>query len=125
MKNVKLELTFAYGDLTIRYYDDTELANLIQILEQLCTSGRVQGSEIYVEEMIPKIFPSFSDDDILDFTEKMSEEIEGLEEASRFGLERKFNLGHFISYDMQMLSFWYRLREALYVNWKHLQEREV
>jgi len=121
MRTVELKLRFAFGHLTIRKYDSFELWSLVKSLEEWCNCGTPKShDEIIksVEQMIPKIFPNFSDDDILDFTEKMNEEIEGIEGGHI--IERKLN--HLVSDDMQMLLFWYRLREALHVNWKHLQE---
>ena len=128
MRKVELNQRFSHGHFSIWKYDNLQLDSLIKEIEFIisneledvrCVYSRMRGdSELgLVEKALPEIFPDFSDDDIELALEKMYEEIEGIEGSH---VNRYFN--DVVSTDKQVLLYWYRQREALFVNWKHIQE---
>jgi hypothetical protein len=120
MRVVELNQRFMYGHFSIWKYEESELDALIEGIEVLVNLNLEDESPILalVEKKLIKIFPDFSDDDIESALEKMYEEIDGIEGGHV--VERKFN--NVVSKDKQVLLYWYRQREALFVNWKHKLE---
>tara|TARA_R100001594_G_scaffold89894_1_gene124379 strand:- start:548 stop:958 length:411 start_codon:yes stop_codon:yes gene_type:complete len=136
MRKVALEQNVRDCTFFINQYDNLKFDALIEKMESIIfdkerkpfTPSEGENHLILLfEEMIPEIFPSILDGDDEDAElaiEKLYEEI-GIDIT--YFVPRK--MVHLINNDLerekQILLYCYRLREALYVNWKHLQEREV
>jgi len=118
MKVVDLTCRFSHGNFRIWKYEESELDSLIEGIEVLVNLDLEDESPILalVEKKLIKIFPDCSDDDGELALEKMYEDIDRIEGGHV--VERKFN--NVVSTDKQILLYWYRQREALFVNWKNI-----
>ena len=128
MRVVDLKQRFSHGHFSIWKYEESKLDALIKKIETVILENTNKPLISYegenhlipvVEEMLPEIFPDFSDDDIELALEKMYEDI-GIDIV--YFLPRELN--HLFSNDLerekQILLYWYRQREALFVNWKNI-----
>ena len=120
MRVVDLKQRFMYGHFSICKYEESELDALIEGIEILVNLDLEDESPILalVEKKLINVFPDFSDDDVELALEKMYEEIDGIEGGHV--IERKFN--NVVNKEKQILLYWYRQSEALFVNYIHIQE---
>jgi hypothetical protein len=123
MRVVDLTCRFSHGNFRIWKYEESELDTLIKKIETVILENTNKPLIPVVEEMLPKIFPDFSDDDVELALEKMYEGI-GIDYGIDIVYSIPRELNHLFSNDLerekQILLYWYRKREALFVNWKQI-----